>query len=462
MLRLLTFSLSLCFCLGVDAAERVALVIGNDSYQNVPALKKAAADAGTMAEALSKLGFEVDKGVNVSRTETNRKLQDFLNAIEPGGVALFYFAGHGVEIANSNFLLPTDVPEVKPGSEEFLKSEAISLNTVLDGLRDRKARVAVVVIDACRDNPFALKTGRSVGGTRGLALVVPPQGTFIMYSAGQGQVALDRLNDNDPEPNSVFTRTFVPLLSEGMSLPDLARETRRRVNDLAASVGHSQTPAYYDEVLGDFSFSDRGSAKPLTSPAPTPVPPPKAVAVAPAPPPIAVPTPEPEAQPELARLPEPEPQASPRPRGRNENCSRAGSTLYCVSSMLAAARGNSYGARSLTDGNSDTAWVEGSGDQGIGDFLVLEFDASRKVSTIEISNGYAKTDDIYGKNSRVKDVEIRFSNGESMDTTLSDSAGAQTVSLNRPVETKWVQIVIRSVYPGWKYTDTAINEVRVR
>ncbi len=156
MLRLAAFIPLVLACLPAVASERVALVIGNDSYANVPTLKKAAADAGTMAGALGKLGFKVDEGLNVSRSDTNRKLQDFLNGIEPGGVALFYFAGHGVEIDGQNYLLPVDVPEVKPGSEEFLKSESISLNAVLDGLRTRKPRVSVIVIDACRDNPFAL------------------------------------------------------------------------------------------------------------------------------------------------------------------------------------------------------------------------------------------------------------------------------------------------------------------
>ena len=250
------------------------------------------------AASLSKLGFDVATGVNVSRTETNRKLQDFLNRIEPGDVALFYFAGHGVEIAGSNYLLPIDIPEATPGNEEFLKSEAISLNAVLDGLRERKARVTILVIDACRDNPFAIKTGRSVGGARGLALVVPPQGTFIMYSAGAGEAALDRLTDADPEPNSVFTRTFVPLLAQGgLNLPELARETRRRVHELAASAGQSQTPAYYDEVLGDFSFAEGSGAQTAAAPPkPTPLPPP---------PQPAAPPPEPE--PKLARLPEPAP-----------------------------------------------------------------------------------------------------------------------------------------------------------
>src|SRR5262245_10292108 len=193
MFRLWALLMGLLIAAPAIADQRVALVIGNDAYSSAPVLQKAA--------SLSKLGFDVDSSVNVSRTETNRKLQNFLNRIEPGDVALFYFAGHGVEIAGANYLLPIDIPEATPGNEQFLKSEAISLNAVLDGLSQRKARVNNLVIDACRDNPFAIKTGRSVGGAGGLALLVPPQGTFIMYSAGAGEAALDRLSDADPEPN---------------------------------------------------------------------------------------------------------------------------------------------------------------------------------------------------------------------------------------------------------------------
>jgi F5/8 type C domain len=129
--------------------------------------------------------------------------------------------------------------------------------------------------------------------------------------------------------------------------------------------------------------------------------------------------------------------------------------------MLPPAHGNSYGAHNLIDGADDTAWVEGSGGQGVGDFVVLEFDRVRAVRGLTIRNGYAKNSDIYGKNSRVKDVELRFSTGDTLQAALTDSTGEQHVSLNRPVEAKWVQLIIRSVYPGWKYSDTAVNEVRV-
>ncbi len=132
-----------------------------------------------------------------------------------------------------------------------------------------------------------------------------------------------------------------------------------------------------------------------------------------------------------------------------------------MSSALPPAHGNSYGARNLLDGNDNTAWVEGSSGQGAGDFVVVEFDAPRMVRGLTLRNGYAKNPDIFGKNSRVKDVELNFSTGDSMQATLTDQTDEQRINLNRPVEAKWVQLIIRSVYPGWKYSDTAVNELRV-
>jgi len=129
--------------------------------------------------------------------------------------------------------------------------------------------------------------------------------------------------------------------------------------------------------------------------------------------------------------------------------------------VLSPAHGNVYGPDNLLDGNHATAWVEGSSGQGVNDYLVLEFDAQQSVSGLTIRNGYDKNSDIYSKNSRVKDVELRFSTGDKLETTLKDDAAPQHVALSRPIKAKWVQLIVRSVYPGWKYSDTAINEVLV-
>ncbi len=240
-------------------AKRVALVIGNDDYQEVVKLQKAANDATAMAEVLTSVGFEVIRAKNVSRRDMNFQLQTFYSKLEPGDEALFFYAGHGIEISGRNYLLPTDIPSAKPGREDFIKSEAIPVDRILRSIRRRATRVAIMILDACRDNPFPSEGTRSLGASRGLARMPTAEGTFIMYSAGVGQTALDRLSDDDPHPNSVFTRSLVPLIEKpGFSLTRTARLVRRQVQDLAGKVAHNQRPAYYDEVTGDFFFSGKG------------------------------------------------------------------------------------------------------------------------------------------------------------------------------------------------------------
>jgi len=252
----------LAFCLlalgaspAAHAAKRVAFVVGIDAYDNLPEqqqLKKAVNDAEAIGEALVGLGYDVHKADNVGRLDFLRQWQLFLNRLEPGDQAAVYFAGHGVEIDGQNFLLPRDVPRVASGEEEVLKASGLSLAALLDQVRDRHPQIGLYILDACRDNPFVDGTGRGIGGTRGLARVEPPSGTFIMFSAATKESALDRLSDNDPNPNSVYTRTLLPRLKEAGRITDIARDVRREVRELAASVGHVQTPAYYDEVVGDF------------------------------------------------------------------------------------------------------------------------------------------------------------------------------------------------------------------
>jgi uncharacterized caspase-like protein len=236
-------------------AKRVALVIGIDQYDNLKPdqqLKKAVNDSRTMGEALRSLGYEVQEAENVSRLDLLRQWQRFLNGVDAGDEAALYFAGHGVEIDGLNFLLPKDVPRVASGEEEVLKASALSLNGFLDQVRERKPQTMIFVVDACRDNPFTSSTGRSIGRTRGLTLVEPPSGTFVMFSAGAGETALDRMSDDDDDPNSVYTRVLAPRLKAPGKIGDIARDVRRSVRQLASRVNHVQTPAFYDELIGDF------------------------------------------------------------------------------------------------------------------------------------------------------------------------------------------------------------------
>lgn len=257
----------LCFGLFVSGlsatatAKRVALVVGNDSYVNLGSqqqLKKARNDARAMAKTLKTLGFDVDLGLDLGRFALNLKLQDFANRISPGDTAAFFFAGHGVQIGGLNYLLPSDAPKIGDGQKNLLKSESIRVDGITDIIRNRGARLSLLVLDACRNNPFKNSRGRSIGGGRGLARVDPPEGTLVLFSAGAGQVALDRLSDDDAHPNSVFTRTVLPLLKEkNLELSTLTRRVKRDVRALARTVRHVQTPAVYNEVIGDVFLAGR-------------------------------------------------------------------------------------------------------------------------------------------------------------------------------------------------------------
>jgi len=236
--------------------RRRALVIGVDGYQNLEALQKARNDAQAISASLVGLGFEVTTLYDVGRRDINGAVSTFSNQIEPGDEVLFYFAGHGVEVDGRNYLLPADVPMVNYGDESYLTGESIAADRVLNTFQRKGARSTVMILDACRNNPFPREGQRSIGGTRGLVRMEPPKGAFILYSAGAGQTALDRLSDQDANPNSVFTRALLQRLNEpGMSLHEMAKLVRRDVQQLASTVNHDQFPSYYDQMSGELILS---------------------------------------------------------------------------------------------------------------------------------------------------------------------------------------------------------------
>ena len=231
-------------------ANRKALIIGNDLYTDVPKLQNAAADADAMAKALEGVGFKVSKHLNLNEKAFKQALRDFRLNIQGGDEVLFFFAGHGVQLGAANYLLPTDI---KGDHEEQVKDEGIQLQKVLDDLQEKKTKFALAVIDACRDNPFKGQ-GRAIGG-RGLAPTSAATGQMIMFSAGSGQQALDKLGTNDKNKNGLFTRIFLKeMLKPGVSVDRVLRNVRNEVVTLAKGVGHEQTPALYDQAVGEFFF----------------------------------------------------------------------------------------------------------------------------------------------------------------------------------------------------------------
>lgn len=268
-MRFVFVLLILCAAQSGFAADRLALVIGNNDYENVPVLAKAVADAEAVGATLADQGFETISALNAGRRDINRAISDFTSRLEPGDTALVFFAGHGVEIEGENYLLPTDIEAPDTAAQDFIKSESIPLSGLLDRVRATGARTSIVIVDACRDNPFEQSAGRSIGRTRGLGRIAAPEGTFVIFSAGAGQVALDRLSDEDTERNSIFTRALLPRLkTPGLELRSMVAELRRDVRATARQVQHDQTPAYYDELLGEFYFQINVTIEQPAAPSP--------------------------------------------------------------------------------------------------------------------------------------------------------------------------------------------------
>src|SRR5690349_8903729 len=268
-----------------QAEKRVALVVGNNDYRNVPKLQKAVNDARTMGDTLKQLGFTVMVAENQNRQAFSQTLLAFDRAVEAGDTAFFFYAGHGFEIAGQNFLLPTDVPAATEGQEELVRDASILADRIIERLQNKGARTAILVFDACRNNPFERSGTRAVAGGGGLAPMTQlPEGVFSIFSAGYKQTALDRLSNDDNSPNSVFTRTFAKeLLQPGENLVEVAQHTRKLVSEMAESIGHRQIPAYTDQMVDNVFLN--GLAKAVADVAKVTEPPQKVAAL----PPVSVP-----------------------------------------------------------------------------------------------------------------------------------------------------------------------------
>jgi hypothetical protein len=244
-------------------ARRLALVIGNDSYQHVDPLGNARADATAVANALSATNFKVTLKKDLTLTAMKDAMRAFKNEVAGGDEVIFYYAGHGVQLDGNNFIIPTDAIGE---SADQLKDYSVPLQRVLDDMQDQKARFTLAIIDACRNNPFK-GNGRALR-TRGLAPVQAADGQAVLYSAGAGQEALDNLGPGDKDPNGVFTRVLVKEMQvPGLPFDDVIHQVRNQVVELAKSVHQDQTPGYYSQFTGDFFFVQPIPGKAAAAPA---------------------------------------------------------------------------------------------------------------------------------------------------------------------------------------------------
>jgi len=235
-------------------AYRKALVIGNDAYRHVEPLKNAREDARAIAASLQRVGYTVTMRTDLAEREMKAAIRNFAEKVEGGDEVAFFFAGHGVEIGSTNYLIPVDITGESP---KQIRDEAIDLKRILEDVQERRAKLTLAIIDACRDNPFKSKWGtRTLGAdSRGLAPTTPATGQMIIYSAGVGQKALDTLGDRDTSKNGIFTRVFIEQMQRpSVPIDKIARDTRSEVVRLARTIGHEQVPAIYDQVIGEFFF----------------------------------------------------------------------------------------------------------------------------------------------------------------------------------------------------------------
>jgi len=227
--------------------KRIALVIGNGAYKSAP-LRNPVNDATDIAIALEKTGFTVMRSVNATRTQMRRAIRGFGEEINKGAVGLFYYAGHGIQVAGENYLVPTGA---EVGSEDEVEDECLKVSSVLRKMETAGNSLNIIILDACRDNPFA-RSFRS--RSRGLAKMDAPTGSILAYATAPGSIAAD-----GPGRNGLYTSALLKhMTTPGLEIGKLFRQVRI---DVVGASGKKQVPWEASSLMGDFYFSaQRGIA----------------------------------------------------------------------------------------------------------------------------------------------------------------------------------------------------------
>ncbi|WP_208610560.1 caspase family protein [Trichlorobacter thiogenes] len=223
-----------------DNRQRVALVVGNSSYTSSP-LKNPANDARAMAVSLRRLGFVVDERINLNYLELNKSIEAFGKKLKSGGIGLFYYAGHGMQVQGNNYLIPVDA---QIDDENEVRFKAVDAGLVLAKMEQARSDVNIVILDACRDNPFS-RSFRST--SRGLASMDAPSGTFIAYATAPGKTAADGGGSN-----GLYTAELIKVLqTPSLTLEQVFKRTLKAVREKS---GNKQTPWMASNLEGEFYF----------------------------------------------------------------------------------------------------------------------------------------------------------------------------------------------------------------
>jgi hypothetical protein len=235
-------------CSPANADKRVALVLGNSDYRNAPSLKNSSNDAEDIAAALARVGFEIVHGINLDYALMREQVRIFAEKLVGADVGLFFYAGHGLQIAGKNYLVPVDARLASTADLDF---GTIDFELVMRSM-EREARTNIVLLDACRDNPLAQNLARSMGTrsalvSRGLAQVETGVGTLIAFATQPGNVALDGQGRNSP-----FTSALLNVIEKpGVPLSDIMISVR---NEVLRQTNNKQVPWDHSSLTGQFYF----------------------------------------------------------------------------------------------------------------------------------------------------------------------------------------------------------------
>jgi uncharacterized caspase-like protein len=236
-----------------EGSNRVALVIGNAHYKSGQPLINPVNDATDIARKLRELGFsKVVLGVDMDKRAMRKALREFRDALRPGDVALAYYAGHGVMVGGINYMVPIDA---KLEDEDDVKDDALPMDDLLKTMEDSRTRTNILMLDACRDNPFKLVSRSRAAKSLGLASMqdVAGEGTQIIYAARPGKTASD-----GGGRNGVFTTALLEHIdTPGLTLNDLVG---RLADDVRRTTGNKQQPWAEGLLTGTFIFKARQSA----------------------------------------------------------------------------------------------------------------------------------------------------------------------------------------------------------
>ncbi len=256
ILALLASLFVLAAAMPAAAEKRVALVMGNATYREAP-LKNPVNDARAMAAKLKQLGFTVILRENATKLQMERAIADFGDQLGPDAIGLFFYAGHGMQVDGRNFLVPTDA---QIASQARVRLETLDVDLVLDQMAVAGSRVNLVILDACRNNPFERRF-RATGG--GLAQINAPQGTLISYATAPGKVAADGAGDN-----GLYTTELLRALdTPGLQVEEVFK--RVRIEVARASQG-AQTPWEASSLTGSFYFREAAASNAAPTPAAAP------------------------------------------------------------------------------------------------------------------------------------------------------------------------------------------------